>query len=162
VNPASAAAGPELRDIHLPPAPGWWPPAPGWWLLALVVLALLALLLVYLYRSWQRRRHRRAVLAELDRCIATARGDPAALATALSRFLRRMARRSSPAAVALSGDAWLQHLDRGTGSDEFTAGVGRVLVDAPFRPAAQYDAAALSALVRRWTRRVLDEERARA
>jgi hypothetical protein len=162
VNPASAAAGPELRDIHLPPAPGWWPPALGWWLLALLAGALLTLLLVYLYRSWQRRRRRRAVLAELDRCIAAARGDPAALATALSHFLRRMSRRSSPGAVALSGDAWLQHLDRGTGSDEFTAGVGRALIEAPFRRAAHYDAAALSALVRRWTRRVLDEERARA
>jgi len=27
-----------LRDIHQPPAPGWWPPAPGWWLLAALVL----------------------------------------------------------------------------------------------------------------------------
>jgi hypothetical protein len=162
MNPASAAPGPELRDIHLPPPPGWWPPAPGWWLLALVAGALLALLCVYLYRTWQRRRQRRAVLAELDRCIAAARGDPAALATALSRFLRRMSRRSTPGAIALSGEAWLQHLDGRGGSDEFSAGIGRALIDAPFRPAAQYDTAALSALVRRWTRRVLDEERARA
>src|SRR5690606_27121013 len=34
MNPAAA---PDLRDIHLPPAPAWWPPAPGWWLLAILV-----------------------------------------------------------------------------------------------------------------------------
>jgi hypothetical protein len=162
VNPPSAAAGPDLRDIHLPPAPGWWPPAPGWWLLALLAGALLALACVYLYRMYQRRRHRRAVMSELDRCIDSARGDPAALAAALSHFLRRVSRRSEPGAVALSGEAWLQHLDRAAGSDEFTTGIGRALIDAPFRPVAQYDTAALSALVRRWTRHVLEQERARA
>ena len=156
-----AAAGPELRDIHMPPAPGWWPPAPGWWLLALVALAALSLLCLYVHRAWQRRRRRRAVLAELDRCIAAARGDPVELATALSRFLRRLARQRHSDVVALSGSAWLEHLDRGVASDEFSAGIGRVLIDAPFRRAAQYDGAALQALVRRWTRRTL-EERARA
>ena len=35
---SAAPAGPDLRDIHLPPAPSWWPPAPGWWLLAFVLL----------------------------------------------------------------------------------------------------------------------------
>ena len=156
------AAGPELRDIHMPPPPGWWPPAPGWWVVALAVLALLALASVYLYRIWRRRRYRKAVLAELDRRIAAAGNDPAALATELSRFLRRVSRQQQPSAVALSGKAWLEHLDRGVASDEFSAGVGRALTQAPFQPAPQYDAAALRALVRRWTRRTLERERAHA
>ena len=156
MNPAS---GPELRDIHLPPPPGWWPPAPGWWLLTVAALAALALLFQYLYRIWQRRRRRRAILAELDRSIGAAGSDPVALATALSRFLRRVSKQVQPSAVALSGRAWLEHLDRGVASDEFSAGVGRALLDAPFRPSPQFDAAALRALVRRWTRKTLERER---
>jgi len=155
MNPV-ADAGPLLRDIHLPPAPGWWPPAPGWWLLAIAGLAALAWCIVYLSRKVRRRRHRRAVLRELDRCIDAARGDPAALATALSRFLRRMSRQTDAAAVALAGEAWLEHLDRGMQGEEFSRGIGRVLIEAPFRPALPYDAPALVALVRRWTRRALE------
>jgi hypothetical protein len=150
-----ADAGPALRDIHLPPVPGWWPPAPGWWLLAFVMLALLVGLGMHLYKRLQRRRHRRAIMAELDRCIARARDDPAALATALSNFLRRLSKQEDAAKAALVGELWLAHLDGAAGSNEFSSGIGRVLIEAPFRPAMQYDAAALIALVRRWTRRAL-------
>jgi hypothetical protein len=161
MNPATDA-GPTLRDIHLPPAPVWWPPAPGWWVLAILAVALSAWLVVYLYRIWRRRRYRRAVMSELDRCIGTVRNDPAALAAALSNFLRRLCKHQDAAKAALAGEPWLAHLDRGTDSDEFTRGVGRVLIEAPFRRTAQYDSAALIALVRRWTRRMLAAEVARA
>jgi hypothetical protein len=154
MNPA-ADAGPALRDIHLPPAPGWWPPAPGWWVLALLAVALSAWLVVYLYRIWRRRRYRRAVMSEFDRCIGAVRNDPAALAAALSNFLRRLCKHEDAAKAALAGEPWLAHLDRGIDSDEFTRGVGRALIEAPFRRTAQYDSAALIALVRRWTRRAL-------
>ncbi len=100
----------------------------------------------------------RGMLAELDRLIEAARGDPAALAAALSHFLRRMVLRESPAAVAYEGDRWLDYLDTRSGSSEFSQGIGRVLIEAPFRPAMHYDSAALIALVRRWTRNALDAE----
>jgi len=149
MNPAS---GPQLRDIHLPPPPAWWPPAPGWWMLA----ALLAMLLGFaLYKFVQRRRRqaaRRLALAELDRCIAAAGSNAAALAAALSHFLRRMALREAPAAAAFSDERWLAWLDARLGGEDFSRGVGRVLLDAPFNPAVAFDSAALTALVRRWTR----------
>ncbi|MEN6540794.1 MAG: DUF4381 family protein, partial [Mizugakiibacter sp.] len=49
------AAGPILRDIHLPVV-GGWPPAPGWWLCAALLLALFALGARWLRRAWTRRR----------------------------------------------------------------------------------------------------------
>lgn len=154
--PTAAPAGPVLRDIHLPPPPSWWPPAPGWWLLAAVAIAISICIFFYARRKFRQRRYRRAVLAELERCIGDARGDPSALAAALSRFLRRLSRTTSPAAGTLSGERWLEHLDACAAMDEFTTGVGRVLIDAPFRSAPAYDAGALVALVRRWVRNVLD------
>ena len=155
------AAGPTLRDIHLPPPPGWWPPAPGWWLLGLAIVLCGIFAFKKLYIMQNTRRTRKAVMTELDRYIDAARGDPAALAAALSQFLRRMALRDTPAAAALPDERWLRYLDSHLVGDEFARGVGRVLLDAPFRPAQAYDRAALIALVRRWTRNALDTEAGR-
>jgi hypothetical protein len=94
-------------------------------------------------------------MRELDRCIESARDDPATLAAALSHFLRRMAARENPQAVAYSGERWLEYLDGRYAGDEFRSGPGRVLIDAPFQPTTDYDAVALIALVRRWTRAAL-------
>jgi len=156
VNPPPA--GPVLRDIHLPPAPGWWPPAPGWWLLAAILIAIFICIFVYARRKYRQRRYRRAMMAELDHCIGEARGDPSALAAALSRFLRRLSRQTAPAAAALAGERWLEHLDACAATKEFTSGVGRILIDAPYRPVSAYDTAALIALVRRWVRVMLDRQ----
>lgn len=155
------AAGPTLRDIHLPPPPGWWPPAPGWWLLGLAIVLCGIFAFKKLYKMQNTRRTRKAVMTELDRYIDAARGDPAALAAALSQFLRRMALRDTPAAAALPDERWLRYLDSHLVGDEFARGVGRVLLDAPFRPVQAYDRAALIALVRRWTRNALDAEAGR-
>src|SRR5579863_9181001 len=161
-NPVNPASGPELRDIHLPPPPSWWPPAPGWWLLALLILALSIFIVLYLYKRVQRRRRRLALLAEFERTVAVARGDPPVLAAALSGFLRRLRLREEPASAALAGEAWLLYLDSRIASDEYSTGVGRALIEAPFRAQAEYDASALIALVRRTLRQSFDGEGAHA
>src|SRR5690349_5433474 len=87
----NAPAGPDLRDIHLPPAPSWWPPAPGWWLLAIVLLIAIAAGAWMLLRVWRERRWRQRVMTELDR-IATlhaAQPNSVGLATDVSQLLRR-------------------------------------------------------------------------
>jgi len=149
VNAVNPANGPVLRDIHAPLPPSWWPPAPGWWLLAVAIAALLVIISIQLYRKAQVRRRRLALIAEFERAVADARDNASTLAATLSILLRRAQLRRAPHAATLSGLAWLDHLDRVTGSDEFTTGVGRVLVDAPYRPRTQFDAPALIALVRR-------------
>ena len=129
-----------LRDIHQPPAPGWWPLAPGWWgVLALVVLALL---LVAAW-MWRRRRRQRAVAALFDSTIASL-DSPAAQVAAMSELLRRAARRRDPMADRLQGEAWLEFLDAGTGRNAFACDAGRLLLDGGFRP--DTDAAAVAAL----------------
>jgi hypothetical protein len=143
-----------LRGYHLPEPVSWWPPAPGWWLLALLaLLTALALLAV----AWRRYRHRaalRAALAELD-SLGRDHGDadPAALARQLSRLLRRFALTRYPRheVAGLSGDDWLRFLDAHGGGKAFTEGAGRLLKEAPYRPAGDSSAfRELAALARSW------------
>lgn len=149
-----------LRDIHEPPAPGFWPPAPGWWLLAALLLAALVAVVLYLRRRHRRARPVRAGLAELDRWIADARsgGEPAAHAERLAALLRRVAliRYPRPAVAALTGEAWLQFLDRTSNSNAFTVGPGRVLGDERYAPAMTLDVDVLGAIARRWLQEHLD------
>jgi hypothetical protein len=174
----SAPAGPDLRDIHLPPAPSWWPPAPGWWLLALVALALAALAILRFVRMLRERRWRRRVTAELERIAAShaAKSDPIRLAADVSQLLRRASLLIEPKAAALRGEEWLAFLDRGLEgakkpggkaadgdaletAPRFRTAVGRALIDAPYRraddPAASVDANALLGLARNWLGRAL-------
>jgi len=119
-----------LRDIHQPPAPGWWPPAPGWWLLAALLLGL-AGCAVWIVR--RRRQRQRAIEALFDDAIANAPSGPARVA-AISELLRRAARRRDPAADRLQGDAWLRFLDgAGAAAGPFSAGAGGLLFDGGFR-----------------------------
>jgi len=156
MNPGTPPAdGPLLRDIHLPPPPDWWPPAPGWWALAVIFLLCLVWVVWRLRSSQRQRRRERAILRELDRCIVQADGDAVVLAASLSHYLRRMALHDTPQAAAYEGERWLEYLDKRGATDEFRCGIGRVLVEAPYRPAMNYDTAALTALVRRWTRDTL-------
>ncbi|MGN6520534.1 MAG: DUF4381 domain-containing protein [Dokdonella sp.] len=168
------AAGPELRDIHLPASPAWWPPAPGWWLLALALLVVLVFALRACWRFERRRRWRARVRAELER-IATAHAreaDAQRLSIALSNLLRRASRLLAPHAAALHGEAWLDFLDARLPPSEakaapFRHGPGRALLDAPYRraddPAATaVDGDALIALARRWLAHALRAEAAHA
>ena len=170
---AAPPPGPELRDIHLPPAPSWWPPAPGWWLLA-------ALLLVGVYfvaRWWLRRRHdqrwRNRVQAELERIASdhVAQPDPARVAVEVSHLLRRVSLMIQPQAAALRDEAWLEFLDaqwppaRAVDAP-FRGALGRSLLDAPYRrggdvSAQSFDAQALLDLSRTWLRAVLPAALAR-
>ncbi len=146
---AAIPSGPELRDIHVPAPPSWWPPAPGWWLLAALVVALSVFVFLHVRKRLRHRRRTRAVMAEFERTVDTARANAPALSAALSAFLRRLAMRGSASAATLSGEAWLAHLDVMLGGDEFSKGVGRALADAPYRAHADIDEPALIALARR-------------
>jgi HAMP domain-containing protein len=140
----------ELRDYHLPAAVHWWPPAPGWWLLAAVLLLAVVGTACWWLRRQQRRRALRSALAELD---DIARQQPADFAARLSRLLRRYALVQFPRAqvAGLSGDAWLQFLDAHTDKPAFSTGPGRLLRDAPYRPASETTASdELLQLARAW------------
>ena len=168
----SAANGPDLRDIHLPPDPSWWPPAPGWWIVAIVVLVAIGFGAWMLVREWRERQWRRRVAAELDRIAAAHASQPdnIRLAADVSQLLRRASRLIEPGAAALEGEAWLDFLDRqfdaastkARVAERFRSATGRALIDAPYRRAdAEVDAAQLLTLARDWLKRALPRGRDR-
>lgn len=133
-----------LRDLHLPEAIGWWPLAPGWWILiALAVSGLLYLL----YRGWCRWRFnlpRRIALRELKKLRSEYRhgADTISLSKQLSQLLRRamLAYASRDEVAGLTGQSWLEWLDRGLEGQPFTAGPGRRIGSLPYLRADSKDA----------------------
>lgn len=139
-----------LRDIHLPAPIGLWPPAPGWWVIALLLPSL-----IWLLWRWRRRRAldpRRAVLQQLIELEKNPRLSPSDRVKAISILLRRAAMTiyGRPEAASLSGEAWLEFLDRILEDQAFSTGAGRILLDAPFRPDFDGEVAPLFELCRRW------------
>ncbi len=144
-----------LRDIHLPPEPGWWPPAPGWWLIAAVLLG--AGVAAY---AWRRRRRayapHRDVLARLA-ALERAQLAPVDALAELSVLLRRLALTLYPRrrVAGLTGRAWLEFLGDTGGGGAFAADAGRWLLDGPYRRDARPARAELEALfdaAREWVR----------
>jgi hypothetical protein len=103
------------------------------------------------YRRWQRRR---LALAELARLRAALGQEchSSRFAAGVSILLRRLAlaRYPRPYVAGLSGEHWLQFLDRTGGGGGFTIGPGRALATAPYCLEAKLHADALYALAVEW------------
>lgn len=151
-----------LRDIHLPEPVGWWPPAPGWWLLLVGVPVLLALL-VWLWRLLRRKTPKKLALRELE-AIAASDAEAREKIRQLAILLRRTALSVYPreAVASLVGTEWLAFLDAPMPGKGFSEGVGRLLVDAPYRRDVQDDLAPLFALCREWIKRLPKPGKAKA
>jgi hypothetical protein len=99
---------------------------------------------------WRRRlRVRRGRIARIfDTAIESADSAPAQVA-AMSELLRRAARRRSPQADKLQGNAWLEYLDADDKRHPFTNGSGKLLLEGGFRRDANpEEVAALRVLAR--------------
>ncbi len=157
-----------LRDIHLPEAVSWWPPALGWWWVVLTLGLALVLLGWWLRQRSRLKRQRRwqlqgqrAALQQLELLRQEWLTQPDTLVAELSVLLRRVAilHYSDASCAALYGQEWLHFLDRtlggaaeGSGSNSFSTGVGRCLVDTPYRPPGStvVDTTALLDLAQLW------------
>ena len=126
-----------LRDLHLPDAVGWWPLAPGWWMLLTAVILLLGWAGFRAWRRWQGNAPRRYALRELAKCekAYAEHGNAVQLASDLSALLRRgmLAYAPRDEVAGLTGEAWLQWLDRGMPLPYFQTEAGRSLLTLPYR-----------------------------
>jgi ABC-type nickel/cobalt efflux system permease component RcnA len=145
-----------LIDIPLPQEARLWPQT---WPLRIAIVLIVALAVWGIWRfvhRYRANRYRREALSELDRMRQTPDAAPDRLAAQLSLLVRRTAlavfRRETVA--PLTGTAWLAFLDRSYGGEEFSRGVGRWLVSAPYQQTApgRDELNALRSLVDRWIR----------
>jgi hypothetical protein len=147
----------QLRDIQAPPEPAWWLLAPGH-------LAVLGLVILLLSGGWLILKHRRAnrlaKLAEYELQLIKSdfhhHKDPRQLATRLSCWLKQVALQAYPARQlqSLSGQAWLEFLDKSLGDSQFTRGCGQVFGAAVYRPQITLDADQVFALCTHWLQAV--------
>lgn len=152
---ATDPASLPLRDIHLPDAVSWWPPALGWWLLCLLIIIITSLI-IYVIR--RRRNHRLSAVylaqQELDKIKNdfVLSQDKASLVKDLSELIRRVSislfKRIETA--SLTGQDWLNFLDKFTSNNEFSQGIGRVLIEAPYQAEPEYDSEKLLQLISSW------------
>ena len=140
-----------LRDIHLPVPPGWWPLAPGWWLLlGFLIVAMVA-------GTWLRRALKYKSVKKLaQREFAGLRqnqqlSDQEKLRQ-VSILLRRISISAFPRidSASLTGIRWLEFLDQALDEKPFSQGPGKVLLDGPYRPAAQIDLNPVFDACERW------------
>jgi hypothetical protein len=147
----------ELRDVHLPDPISWWPPAFGWWMLLVAVLIGVGLVLGI--RAYRRRtRPRRLAIAQLKEVKQqyTAGSDEQQTITRLSDIVRRVALAVFPRShvAGLSGQSWLQFLDRTGHTTQFSDGPGQCLLSGPYQPHVTASAADVIPLIERWIQQV--------
>jgi len=104
-----------------------------------------------LIRRRQRTALVRLALRELAAIEADAELNPRQQLQRLSILLRRVCLSVYPReeVAGLTGEAWLLWLDRPFKTPRF-AEIGKPLIDAPYRPLAEADAAPLLGLCRDW------------
>lgn len=128
-----------LRDLHLPETIGWWPLAPGWWVLIALALVALGYLLRYYLKMRAKGAARRHALRQLD-VLATdfeQHRDAVKFSAKLSELLRRTMLAYAPRhdIAGLTGDDWLEWLDRDFDEPKFQTDTGRKLLELPYRRA---------------------------
>lgn len=143
----------QLRDLHLPEAPGLWPPAPGWWLLAGCVIAAVVAMAIHMYRIRRRGRPLRLAVNALDSLLAQSRDlklAPREFADGVNDLLKRALIHGAHQfdAAPLTGAAWLAYLDGIVASDVFSNGAGAALGHQRFTPDFHPDPDALHAAAR--------------
>lgn len=152
----------QLKDIHLPPAINMWPIAPGWIILFALLLSaiifffqrkLSAWLAFYFLRNKKKKAVKFALkkLGQLKSLMAK-NPDDIHIAAEISTLIRRTALSyfHREEIAGLSGNEWLNFLNRSGNTDQFTQETGRLLIDAPYRKNITTDLAPLFVLTENW------------
>jgi len=141
-----------LRDLHLPDPIGWWPLAPGWWILLVLAMTGLGWLLLKTWRMRQFNAPRRYAMEEFATVEAEylLHRNPVVLGRQLSELLRRGMLAYAPRheVAGLTGETWLEWLDRGLAVPYFHTQGGKSLLHLPYRdPDGDFSDVDISALL---------------
>lgn len=144
----------QLKDIHLPPEIHSWPTAPGWIILVLLSSCLLIYLIYIGFNHHKRKKTVKFAIEKLKQLknIANDNTENMNIAIEISTLIRRTAlyyfNRNDIA--GLTGNAWLEFLNQSGNTRQFTDGIGRLLIDAPYSKHVNTDLASLFDLTQAW------------
>ncbi len=121
----------DMHDIVLPEPVSWVPSTGAWYALAAAVAIGICVAVFLAVRRYRANRYRREALFRVD-AISAAIGDPEQRDQALRQLpvlVKQVALAFSAReeVARLSGDAWLEFLDRRWDGDRFRNGPGRLL-----------------------------------
>ncbi|WP_242602164.1 DUF4381 domain-containing protein [Legionella nagasakiensis] len=133
---ASNQALAQLRDIHLPSPIGWWPLAPGWYVFILFAIAMLGMVMIFLWRSYLNGQARRQALRLLSAYQQQYEREKNAqrISACISELLKRVALVYFPRkkVASLQGDAWISFLNE-TGKDVDFSQIRSQLLELPYQ-----------------------------
>jgi len=144
-----------LRDIHLPESVSSMP-----WVLYLTIFIVAVAFLILAFFAIRKltrwilrptlKKQAKAILQDIEENFQNTENAAKCMAD-LSAFLRRLALSKSENNAGLTGAAWLQLLDKPLNSNEFSQGVGKLLLTSPYqRNVDKFQVSELLKLTSRW------------
>ena len=149
-----------IRDIHLPDPVIWWPPAFGWWLVLLLTITLI-ILMFWSYKKITRKTAVKSARHLLSQIQMKKNWDDPRKLTALSALLRRTAISVYPPeqVASLTGQAWLEFLDRPFKEKKFSSIQGQQLINNPYQRTIDSDLKPLFEFSEQWLTAVKGSEK---
>jgi len=151
----------KLQDIHLPENASFWPLALGWWLLLALLVVVTVWLIVKVLKRVKQRKYRAKIFAKFDVLDKKLKAKPSnAVIAEINTLLRQLAVTYYPRSktASLTGGDWLHFLDQSGGTQGFSRGAGRILIEAPYRFESEVEnlnIKELIPLIKSWTRKVV-------
>lgn len=146
----------QLKDIHTPNAISMWPATLAWYVVFAAILAILIYAAIRLFQLYFKKRRKQQIINLLDLIVARYPKNPTVALADLSILIRRIAlSQYKRAEVAkLHNEEWLNFLDHATQTTEFSNGIGRILLTAPYQKSVNVNIQALANLIERWISRI--------
>ena len=149
----------QLPPIILPEAISWWPLAIGWWIVIILSVFIALVLSIYCVRSYKAKVLKRAATHEGQQLYQAylQTNDSYDYIAQYNQLLRRFCLQQFPNVfcASLSGDAWLQQLDKLAGKNLYQSSTGRQLLTLyQAKYCEDIDVSALNALLNQWLKQV--------
>ena len=141
----------NMKDIRDLDPVTWWPLAPGWWVMLLA--AICALLVVFLYGFFKKRRHSQWSFQARQELSAlrnrTKRRDEKQLIAEFSQLLRRIMvqKYGRISCAGLTGQAWLEWLEKNDPTKFKWSDYANVLVHNAYAPEVSMQSGQLSTMI---------------
>ncbi|NQY41788.1 MAG: DUF4381 domain-containing protein [Legionellales bacterium] len=142
----------QLRDVHLPEAPGMFPLSTLGYGCVLVFLLFIILCCLYGFKKWLKGRARRKALKKIDTYKKDTQIDSVKTIASLSILLRRVALAYYPRheVAGLTGDEWIKFLNDTSGTKLFNNELKELLLQIPYQKTSDVDYNDLLYAVENW------------